>query len=300
VTTPSNDWDRDEREALQPFQEELWALQDRHAGDPPLERLRAAKADALPADLQASTTGHLSGSRWSRVLVEDAEACSSGLDPDQEARLLDRIRREAASETRWRFLRPRVLSSLAAAAAVVVIAVAIVQRSRELPTAPAARGASATAARMSATPTLPRFQLALEKPDVKLGPRALTYRGDAGGGNFVSQLKPALDAFRESDYARADRELGELATRYPQAVEVFFYQGVARLFLNDIAGADASLSAADRLADESFAADVAWYRAIVDERLGRLAEARARLTGLCREGHHERQRAACEAVTRLP
>jgi hypothetical protein len=134
---------------------------------------------------------------------------------------------------------------------------------------------------------------------VRLSPRALTYRGAADGRDFASRLKPGFDAYRASDYARADREFTALAAQYPQAVEVFFYQGVARLFLNDFAGADVSLASADRLADVSFATEVAWYRAVIDERRGRLADARARLTSLCAHDNQPRQRPACEAADRL-
>jgi len=298
VNTPSNDWDLDEREALQPLHDELQALRDRHASDPPLDVLRAANADALPADLQASAAAHLAGNRWSRVLVEGANAGSGGLNPDDEARLLDRVRRDARSGSGWRFFRPRVLTPLLAAGAVAVIAVVIMERSAEAPS-PAASVATTEVRGTPPAETVTPYQLSLDKPAVKLSPRALTYRGDADGRDFASQLKPALDAYRESDYARADREFTVLATRYPQAVEVLFYHGVTRLFLNDFAGADVSLSAADRLADETFAADIAWYRAIVDERLGRIADARARLTALCSRRNHTRQHAACEAAGRL-
>jgi hypothetical protein len=299
VKTPSSDWNPEERDALAPLEDELLALRERHASDPPLDRLRAASADALPADLQASTSAHLVESRWSRALVEGANTGSGDLSVDDEARLFERIRRDAGLARAPRLFRPRVWAPLLAVAAMAAIAVVIVERSQPTAVAPAARGASGTAAPTAAAATATRFLLPLDKPDVKLSPRALTYRGDADGRDFAAQLKPALDAYRAGDYARADQGFTALASRYPQAVEVFFYQGVARLFLNDVAGADVSLSAADRLADASFAQDVSWYRAIVDERLGRLADARGRLTSLCAQANQPRQRAACEAADRL-
>ena len=299
MKTPSSDWDREERDALQPLEEELRALRTRHASDPPLDRLRAAGVDALPPDLQAATAEHLVESRWSQALVDGANAGSGDLSADDEARLLERIRRDRRSGRARRAFRPLVWSSLLAAAAAAVIAVVMVERSRPAPVGPVSGVPLDAAPPPSAQPAVTRFQLSLDKPDVKLSPRALTYRGLADGADFASQLKPALDAYREGDYARADREFTALAPRYPQAVEVFFYQGIARLFLNDVAGADVSLSAADRLADESFATDVAWYRAVVDERLGRLADARARLASLCAQGNQPRQRSACEAADGL-
>lgn len=298
MSTRSNDWDEDEREALEPVRQQLRQLQEDHANDPSFDVLRAATADVLPADLQASTAAHLAASRWSRVLVEGANAGTGGLAPDDEARLLARVHRDTASRTGWSLLRPRVWTSLLAAAAVGFAAFAIVQRPGEAPTAPGP-GEAADRPRTVPPPIAPQFQLPLDKPDVKISPRALTYRSDATVDDFLSQLKPALDAYRQGDFRRADREFTVLATRYPQAVEVHFYQGVARLFSSDFAAAAASLSKADRLADESFANDVAWYRAVVDERLGRAAEARARLASLCSQANQPRQRAACEAAGKL-
>ena len=298
MNTLANDWDEDEREALEPLRDELGQLQERHANDPSFDVLRAASAGALPADLQASTSAHLADCRWSRVLVEGANAGSGDLDPEDEARLLARVHRNTPSRTGWRLLRPRVWISVLAAGTLALIAMAIVQRSRETPVAPAADVARDTPG-TAPPPIVPRFQLALDVPAVKISPRAFTYRGDLTVDDFMSQLKPALDAYRQGDYRRADREFTMLATRYPQAVEVFFYQGIARLFLNDLSGADASLAAADRLGDASFAADIAWYRAVVDERLGRTADARARLVALCSQGNHARQRAACDGADKL-
>lgn len=292
-----SDWDEDEREALESLGDELQQLQARHANDPSFDVLRAATAGALPADLQRSTAAHLERSRWSRALVEGANAGSGGLDPDDEARLLARVHRDTSSRTRGRLFRPRVWTSLLAAAAVGLAAFAIVQRTGDTPPSPTPDATDRPEA--VPAPIVARFQLPLDKPEVKIGPRALTYRGDAGGDDFLSQLKPALDAYREGDYQRADRAFAVLATRYPQAVEVHFYQGVARLLSSDFAAADASLAEAARLSDESFATDVEWYRAIVDERLGRVAEARARLDSLCSQGNQARQRAACEAAEKL-
>jgi hypothetical protein len=150
-------------------------------------------------------------------------------------------------------------------------------------------------------PAAPSFALSLDKPAVKLSPRAFTYRGAVGDSDFVSQLKPALDAIRQDDYRQANDAFTALARTYPDTVEIPFYQGVSRLFINDFGGADTSLAAAeqvDRSTDGSFATDIAWYRAIVDERLGRMADARARLDALCAQAN-ARQTTACEAAGRL-
>ena len=119
-------------------------------------------------------------------------------------------------------------------------------------------------------PPAPVYLLALDKPDLKVSPAALTYRSAAAENPLLADLKPAFDAFRAGDYATANREFAALGPRYPKSVEVFFYQGVARLFLADAPGAIASLTTAGKIADSAFAWDIEWYRAVAEERAGNL------------------------------
>ena len=298
MTRHTADWDREERDALKDLEHELDALRTRHTDDPPLDLLRAAHGDALPDELQASVSRHLSESAWSRRLVEGADDVGAALTPEDQHRILDRIRAETV-QTRRRSVWNRLWIPAFATAAIGVIAVVVLHRAdqRVGPTEPAAVTPPTPTA--SAPPPVPPFQLALDKPDVRLTPAALTYRGTVGDKGFLADVKPALDAYRRNDYGLANREFSALAPRYPQSVEIAFYQGIARLFLNDIAGADTALTAAERLNEPTFAADVAWYRAIVDQRAGRLADARSRLGALCRLGNHPRQTQACDAANRL-
>ena len=292
MKTP-NDWDQEEDDALRLVGDELAELRRHHASDPPFDLLRAADGDALPTDLQSATAAHLAGSRWSRALVENANAASEQIKPDQEDRVLEHVRRAAGARGRqW-----PAWFSLLATTALVVLAVVIVQRFRAAPPAPAT--ASVAEATPPPTSAVAQFQIPLQKPELKLSPRSLTYRGDASNDDFALRIKPGFDAYRNDDYSRAAVELGTLATGYPQSVEVFFYQGVSRLFLNDLAGADMALSAADRIGDSSFASEIAWYRAVVDERTGRRADAQARLAALCQHGDQRWRAAACEAADKL-
>jgi hypothetical protein len=137
----------------------------------------------------------------------------------------------------------------------------------------------------------------------------LTWRGGGSGGSgsgrsggsdnqLLADLKGPLDAFRNGDYARADRAFSALESRYPSAVEVFFYGGVSRLFVNDPARAITALTKAADLADTTFAPRAAWYLAIAEERAGQRPRARARLDELCR-GTSNRAAPACAAVTRI-
>jgi hypothetical protein len=67
------------------------------------------------------------------------------------------------------------------------------------------------------------------------------------------------------------------------------------LFLDDVAGATQALSRADEITDPGFASEVSWYRAVADERAGRVDEARRRLDASCAGG----DRRACNALSAL-
>jgi hypothetical protein len=108
-------------------------------------------------------------------------------------------------------------------------------------------------------------------------------------------LKPAFEAYRGGDYQVAEREFSRLLPRYPKSIEILFYQGVTRLLMNDARGATERLAQADAIADETFSSDVAWYRAVADERAGNIAAARERLTRLC-ASPGERAEASCAAL----
>ncbi|HKE88415.1 MAG TPA: hypothetical protein VKB50_31880, partial [Vicinamibacterales bacterium] len=67
----------------------------------------------------------------------------------------------------------------------------------------------------------------------------------------------------------------------------------------DPAGAIESLSAAEAVGDRTFAADIAWYRAVADERAGHGADARTRLEAVCAAKSEGAER-ACQALKQLP
>jgi hypothetical protein len=252
VKPPADGWDREEQEALAPFQHELEAIRARHA-----------------------------------------------LSQHDEARLLRRIQQEAGQ----RPARAGILWTqpwlLAAASVVILAGTFFLVRGLpgrpvpELPLAPERTVVVAT------PPPAPRYFLALDKPELKVSPASLTYRSAAAENPLLADLKKAFDAFRADDYATADREFTALGPRYPRSVEVFFYQGIARLFLPDAPGAIASLTTAGKIADSAFAWDIEWYRAVAEERAGNLAAARERLSLLCKRADTRASR-ACEAVKSLP
>jgi len=291
-----DDRDREEREALQGVEDQLAQIRERHRNDPSLELLRAARADVLPEELQKAVSRHLDESAWSRALLDGVPEPDATLTPETEQRLLARIKKEAARAHEpgaWGWLHRAVFASALAAAALV----AWVVTRPNVTSSPS--GPTSTVA--VATPPPALVQLSFDKPDVRLSMAALTWRGASAENQLLTDLKPALDAYRRSDYAAADEAFSALSTRYPQSIEVLFYQGVARLFRNDFTGAINVLTAAETVADGTFLPDVRWYRAVAEQNAGHFAEARTRLDAICRDTSAGGDHAArgCAALTRI-
>jgi TolA-binding protein len=294
VNAGINDWDADEREALEKVRAELDALRQRHENDPPLELLRAAHADALPEELRDAVHAHLQGNSWSQALIEGAESVEAQLDESRQQRLFERIRKEADSshEPRsfWSALwRPAIV---AGALALAVLAMVIIRA----PSGGSEKGAPQSPA-IALAPRPPEFLLALEKPAVKLTPLAATWRGASGENQFLKDMTPALNAYRRDDYAQAMREFSALTAKYPKSVEVFFYLGVSQLFDKDAAGAVRSLETARQIAPESFAKQTAWYLAMAYERDGRKEQFESALREICSSKGEFSER-ACKVVAR--
>jgi hypothetical protein len=296
MKVPADGWDREEREALGALREPLAALQARHQNDPDIDLLRAAHHDVLPPDLQTDVAHRLTHDPWARALVEGLDGAEPTFDTSDQDRLLARIQRDTKRQdvpgTRWAWLR----TAFAGAVLVAVAAIGWIAYRGSSP--PPSTVAPVPEQTVASTPTKPAFQLPLDKPEVTLSLAALTWRGGGASNPFLKDLKGPLDAFREEEYAAADRGFTALEPRYPEAVEVFFYGGVSRLFLNEPARALISLTKASELADATFAPQVSWYRAIAAERTSDTAAARRLLEALC-GGSSERAAAACEAIKRI-
>ncbi len=296
MKTPTDGWDADERDALDGLEPVLDDLQARHAGDPPIELLRAARAGVLPEDVQRRVSQQLDESAWNRALVDGFNDDPPGLTADEQSRLLRRIQQEAARDARPEPRRRLWLWQPAfAAAAVVVIAASVwILRGRE--TAPVSQDDPEAQVAVN-TPEVAPPVLPLDKPAIKISAAALTFRG-ANDNQLLADLKPAFDAIRGDEYRAAVGEFTRLATQYPASVEVAFYDGIARLFLDDPNGALASLARAEQIGDSSFAPDIVWYQAVALERAGRRDEARTRLRALC-EQKAARSAEACSLEPKL-
>jgi hypothetical protein len=272
-----SDWDDAERQALAPLERELADLREIHGDDPPLDLLRAARTGVLPDGLQQRTIAHLETSAWSRTLAEGADDADAAFDRSAADRLLSRIRQQARSagdRTDRRSMWAPVLVFVSIAAALVV-AVGIWRR-----VAPAPREGPPPMAERPVQSTPAVFALELTKPDVKLTSAALLVRGQ-GGSRFVDDVAPGLNAYRAGDYAGAARALEAVQSTYPRSVEIPFYLGLSRLFLNDASTAVRALESARALNDPLFADDVGWYLAVAYERAGSSPQSRALLERLC-------------------
>lgn len=300
MNTDRHDWDREEREALAGLEDQLDAMRRRHVDDPPIEMLRAAHADALPEDLQTPLSDHLAASAMSRTLAEGLGDDTPILSREEQNRLLARIMKDAKSEpapkSGWGWLRPVLVGS-----GIVVLAslVWVVSKTTEVGER---LGPPETQVVVALPSAAPPFLLPFDKPDVRLGMAALTWRGPSptpdAGNQLLADLRPGLDAYRQNDYVTANRELTALATRYPGTIEILFYQGVSRLFLEDYTGAIAAFEAADAVGDATFASDVSWYRAVAEQRAGNVAQARAHLEAICTARESDAAR-ACTALEQL-
>jgi tetratricopeptide (TPR) repeat protein len=300
VTTRPNDWDDEEIETFASLEDELADLRERHRRDPPLDLLRAAGADALPDPLQEKVAAYLHSSDWNRALVEGADAADPTLDAAWADRLLTGIRKrpldEGATARRARWVWA---PALALAAVAIAALVGVVWRDAARPIeAPATAGREASPATTQQPTQPPRqtFKLELAKPDVKLTATALILRGEGKTGRFVDEAAPGLNAYRAGDYEKAAREFEALQPRYPKSVEIMFYLGISRLFLEDAPAAARALESARDLNDESFNGDAEWYLAVAYERAGDRDRSRARLEGLCR-GNGAFAARACAAVS---
>jgi TolA-binding protein len=316
MNTNPDDWDQDEQQALKGLEDQIETIRRRHAGNPPIEWLRAARAEALPEELQTSVTTHLSQNAWSRALVEGLEAGGDApaLDRVSEERLWNRIRRQAlAGPVRAGWRGKRWAYGGAALAASLLIAVSVFRNvdapaslappapSAPAPTAPAPTAPAPTAPAPSApAPSAPLAPLALsfQKPDIKLTTAALTWRGAPAENPFLLNLKPAVDAYRDGDYEQADARFAALALQYPQSVEVQFFLGVTRMLRDDFTGAIAPLTSALALQEPTFVDDASWFLAVAEQRSGNTAAASRRLRDLC-AGTGAFTANACQAADQL-
>jgi len=285
MSSEHDDWDDEERETLETLKGQIAAISRRHAGDPPLDLLMAARAGVLPDGIQKEMEAHLGRSAWSRALVDGVEQSSSelALDAVTERRLWTRISRPVPAEPAPVATASTAWWNYAAAAVAASLVIAVMgSRGGGAPTVDRPRDPVSIATAPVAEPA--PLALAFTKPDVILSPAALTWRGGSATNPFLTDLQPAIEAYRNGAYADADARFTTLAVRYPSAIEVLYFHGIVRMLGDDFAGATRLLSAAVALNEPTFADDAAWYLAVAEQRSGHDADALRRMAGLCAGG----------------
>lgn len=263
---------------------------------PAPELVQASQMGALPAHLQASVASHVEQCVVCQALSEALDDPSvSDLTPDENARILTRVRAELRPATRR--LRQDLWWPLSAGAAVLALAAlgsVLLRQSRSIPQAPAPPPLSQDV-RLPNVPSV----FTLEKPSMP-APAAtdLVWRGAAGSDE--ADLTRALEPFAADDFAEAARRLRALVGRYPQSAAGHFYLGVSELFLARDADAATALENAQRLAKDSadLAREAGWYLAVAYRRTGQTELAAATLDALCR-GQSTRAAQACAGLREL-
>ena len=265
-----------------------------HAECPPPDLLRAAHAGALPEEMAEPLNAHAHGCAACRRLQADFESSETPeLSPPEIQKLYARIQTEAGKEKaraaragRGFLWRPAVaLAAIAVFAFVLWQAGWFTSKPADIAVVPA--------------PAPVATAFVLEKPPVRVPAAALVWRGSGGSGQqFMKDLGSAFDSYRADDYIAAEKKFLLLSTRHPQSVEAAFYLGVCRLFLKQTAGAIAALESAQRLADDSFRADVEWYLGLAYQRAGESEIAGKFFSRLC-DGRSNYSSRACAAVREL-
>jgi len=262
---------------------------------PPPELVQALRADVLPADLRAHLATHVESCSVCRALGEALDESVESLTPEEQERILARVRavtgrsHESSRRQRW------WLASAAAAlvAAVGVGSLLLWQSRRETaldaPTVPS-----------SPAPRAPAPALGVELPAIRLpGVVGLPSRGSPETAER-EQLIRALEPYRAGQYAEGARRLHAFVRRHPQSAEGQLYLGVGSLLMYRDEDAVTALEAAERLAKTNvyLRHESNWYLALAYRRLGQVEQARDRLDALCRSNHVRAAR-ACAGIREL-
>lgn len=131
----------------------------------------------------------------------------------------------------------------------------------------------------------PAWAASVVAVEVRMPPAlALTLRGEAprdaaNRAALVRALRPALDAYRAGEYARAAAALTPLAAAHPDQLEIAFYAGASHLLAGDAVAARPLLAAA--ASSELVGDDARWFEAIALARVGEVERATTALRELC-------------------
>ena len=255
-------------------------------GCPSPDVLMALGGDALPEELRQPAEAHVAHCPACRALLADLNAIDVDVPESLDARVLNESRGAASW---WK-------GALLPMAAVLVAAVALGIWTR--------RGGTPVdqeeVARVEtpAPPAAPQpGSWTIGKPALLLPlATALVVRGEEAEASRA--LAEALAPYRTDDYVAAERLLERVVAEHPASADAWFYLGSTRLLDGDPAGAREALDRARALGVADRADEVEWLLATAEARIGRLDEARARLTALC-DSSSAFKTPACEAKATL-
>jgi hypothetical protein len=263
------------------------------AACPPPELVQALRADVLPEDLRAHLAMHVESCAVCRALGQALDESVEGLTPEEQARILARVRAgaggspEASARHRW---------WLASAAAVLVAAVGM----GAMLVSPFRREAAPEPPTAPPAPRAPAPVLSVEPSAVRLpSVVGLPSRGSPETAEREHLIR-ALEPYRTRQYAEAARRLNAFVRRYPRSAEGQLYLGVGNLLLYRDEDAVTALEAAARLAknDVYLLHESDWYLALAYRRRDQVEQARAKLVALCRSNHVRAAR-ACAGIGEL-
>jgi hypothetical protein len=251
-------------------------------GCPDPDLLLERRSELIEPDVRSALDTHLASCDACAQMAADLDALKLDVpDGTVEAEVLSRLQSRRPSLTFWR---------VPLAAAVVIGcagSIAWWMRPAAAPTS-APDGATVGKPAASAVPVAPAAPVApvvamwtVEALPVRVPLSAVGVSRSTTSSQASSALVDALAAYQIGRYTDAIPPLREVAGAQPDSGEAALYLGVALLLADQPRDALQPLERAARQVEASRRADVEWYRATAEQRVGQTTAARNRLDALC-------------------
>lgn len=284
---------------LDPFEEDFSQAAGPMPAHPPLDLLRAAGQDVLPASTEAKIAHHLQHCALCTMLLADfAQLPEAPFTTGQQQRIRTTIPaalQKSSQTLAW-------VGTIAAAALLTVSGIATY---RILHRTHAAGTANTATTNIPATaPTsnpIPNVAIAFAKlpPPPGIAP-GLTTRGASAPTDepAATELFPAFDAYNHGHYDEAVKQFTALTSVYPRSSITPLYLGISQLFLSQNEDALISLTHAIETATATTKNPAAWYRAVAALR-AHSREAPALFHTLCQDTASTYSQQACQVDAAL-
>jgi hypothetical protein len=260
-------------------------------GCPDPDLLLERRSELMEPDVRSALDTHLASCDACAQMAADLDALKLDVpDGTVEAEVLSRLQPRRQSVTFWR---------VPLAAALVIGCAGSIAWWMRTPTVPVVPGAPApSASAPGATVDRPVAAVVamwtVEALPVRVPLSAVGVSRSTKSSQASSALLDALAAYQVGRYADAIPPLREVAGAQPDSGEAALYLGVALLLADRPRDALPPLERAARQVEASRRADVEWYRATAEQRIGQTTAARNRLDALCAAAGPYQQR-ACAA-----